>query len=153
MRQRGVRGRLGGIEGLGELLATRWGSLEADFDRYYHRDLTVEYERMSVRRMLALVNGLPLDSATLRDGKAWTQERELLAEVVEHVDYWGRAVATAAFVGASRSDRKRFLGSLKKPTRLQHPHRQINADAEQPAAPKQISSREEIAQFFNRLRR
>lgn len=42
------------------------------------------------RRILALVRGLPPDSATFRqDRPGWTQQDEWMAQLVESIDHWG----------------------------------------------------------------
>lgn len=46
---------------------------------------------LGVRRLWALVNGLPEDSATHRE--TWTLRDEVAAATVEIVDFWGRVGA------------------------------------------------------------
>ena len=48
-----------------------------------------------------LVHGLPPDAAVRREGKAWTQHDELLAQLIERSDVWGRWLA----VGQGRKAR------------------------------------------------
>ncbi len=97
-----------------------------------------------------LVQGLPLDAAVRRNGKQWTTERELAAEVVEHVDYWGHAMTIAACRLSGR-DRRRFFESLKKPTSVKH-HDRVSSDPGA-AEPERMSTRAEISAFFGRLSR
>lgn len=43
---------------------------------------------MSVRRLCALVRGLPPDSALHRNGAKWTTQHEIAALAVERADMW-----------------------------------------------------------------
>lgn len=57
--------------------------------RFYRLDLRVEYGGATVRRLLALIRGLPADSATWA-GDSWSTQDEMLAAAVELIDGWGR---------------------------------------------------------------
>lgn len=74
------------------LIVWAWGPLEADFWRYYRIDLTKEAmtNRLSWRRFLILLQGLPGDSAFAR----WINNREdrALAE-------WDESAVNAEFEG------------------------------------------------------
>jgi hypothetical protein len=63
--------------------------------RFYGLDLRREIETMGVRRLFALVQGLPLDAATWREERTWTQRDELAALQVELTDVWGRLIFSA----------------------------------------------------------
>jgi hypothetical protein len=47
----------------------------------------------TVRRLWALVNGLPADAATWRNGVLWTDRDYMLALLTELVDRWGNVNA------------------------------------------------------------
>ena len=90
------------------------------------------------RRILALIQGLPIDSATWRQDKpGWTNQDELAARAVEGVNHWG-------FITA------RLLGAKKPPLverSLTHPDRPTD-EAEKPEA----ASPAEVAKFFGQLK-
>lgn len=74
-------------------------AMEADFQRYYGLDLRAclwGETPMGVRRLCALIDHLPLDSALARDqardtlGSGWNMDTELLAKVAELVDTTNR---------------------------------------------------------------
>lgn len=88
---RPVRAEPGGIRGLAGVLADRWELVEADFQRFYGLDLRAEFARQPLRRVSALVSGLPADAVTWRqDG--WPVGDELLATLIEVTDSWSRAL-------------------------------------------------------------
>lgn len=67
--------------------------MEADFQRFYGLDLRYAVDE-GVRRIWALVRGLPREAVTWReDGAEWSHEVELAAAQVEVADRWGRAMA------------------------------------------------------------
>ncbi len=69
MAHEDVRGT-GGIIGLGRLIRDRWSPLEADFARYYQIHLGQACfgpQPIGTRRLLTLIDGLPPDSAFVRD--------------------------------------------------------------------------------------
>lgn len=71
-----------------------------------------------LRRLNALVNGLPLEAAAFREDKpSWTQRDELLATVIEVVDAWGRQTVSAV-VSVQGGKVK-----LPEPLRIEHPDR------------------------------
>lgn len=74
-----------------------FGAVEADFQSYYGldlRDVLWGEHPMGVRRIVALVNGLPMQGAVFRDaamhGKYWTTTEELLATLIEVTDLTNR---------------------------------------------------------------
>lgn len=81
---------------------------------------------MGVRRLLALIDGLPPDSAVGRDGKAWTRQDEIAATAVERSELWSGI--QAQMWGAKARDLPPTIG-------FQHPDRKEAA-----AAPKKVSS-------------
>jgi hypothetical protein len=133
-----LRRDAGGTRSLGELLATRWGLLEADLLRYYRLDLRFEFESIGCRRLWALVAGLPSDAAVRRDGKVWTTREELAASHIELEHGLLRTIAEALGV--------KFKGPPMKP--IQHPDRLTAEDT-----PKRMSTRDEIQAFMSRLRK
>jgi hypothetical protein len=66
------------------------------------------------RRLWALVNGLPADAATWRNGVLWTDSDYMLALVAELVDGWG--AANARVHGVKQN-------SLPKPLEITRPQR------------------------------
>lgn len=92
-----------------------------------------------MRRLWALVQGLPRDAAVWReDIGGWSMQDELAAAQVEVTDQWGRILAQAW--GVKRQ-------ALPEPVRLDHPDRRRAA-----AAPKGkvIRSIDELAAWFGR---
>lgn len=81
-------------------------------------DLRVEVDRLGVRRLWALVNGLPRDAAVWREETQWSWERELAAALIEVHDMWGRNLALLS--GAKKK-------SLPKPIRVPRPGREHEA--------------------------
>lgn len=68
------------------------------------------------------MQGLPRDAAAWReDVKAWTQEHELLATVLENQDGWARLIhrALLGIGGVKPAD----LPKYGEPLRLEHPDR------------------------------
>jgi len=71
-----------------------FGAVEADFQSHYGMDLREVLwgdRAPGVRRVLALVNGLPTTGAVFRevafDGKSWSMTDELLATLIEITDF------------------------------------------------------------------
>jgi hypothetical protein len=56
----------GGIGSLGATLNQYWDAVEADFERYYQRDLRYAIKDLGARRLYALVKNLPPDAALWR---------------------------------------------------------------------------------------
>jgi len=90
---------------------------------------------MGVRRLLALVRGLPPDSATWRQEHGWGHQEELLASLLELTDAWGRALA-------------QLLGGRVqgKPLRIQRPGEQ--REQAEPESPPVETDPNAIARFF-----
>lgn len=128
----------GGIRSLGDLLATRWGLLEADLLRYYRLDLRFEFDCIGCRRLWVLVAGLPSDAAVRREGKMWTTREELAARHIELERGLLRTIAQALGV--------KFTGPPPEPIR--HPDRPTAENAQ-----RRMSTRSEIQGFMARLRR
>lgn len=87
-----------------EFVAENIDELEADFQREYGidlRDALFGENAIGVRRLSALINGLPADSATMRKvtsgGQQWGQVEELLATLCELVDLTNRMLYAANF--------------------------------------------------------
>lgn len=89
---------------------------------------------MGVRRLFALVDGLPLDSAVARDGKAWTRQDEIAATAVERSQEWF-GVLTQLW-GAKPRD-------LPLQITFQHPDRKTAAEA-----PQNVSSDPAVIRAF-----
>lgn len=77
-------------------------AVEADFQSHYGldlRELLWGPSPCGVRRVLALVNGLPPDGATVRysvyHGQQWSVTDELLAALIEEIDYGNRLYFSA----------------------------------------------------------
>lgn len=119
------------------MLTERWALVEADFQRYYRLDLRRELNATGVRRLLALIEGLPVDAAVWREDKpGWTQADELAALQIEMADMWGRILAMC--LGAKS-------GKLPKPPQLTHPDRVRLKEK-----PRVTTDQAEIAAFFSR---
>jgi hypothetical protein len=89
-----------------------------------------------VRRLCALVEGLPPDAAIERiDGQQWTVSDELLALVAERVDAWGLLNARVG------TDKKFHRYLPDEPLRISRPGKQETAD-------RVITDSREIARFF-----
>jgi len=104
---RGLRVHIaGGIAGLAQLVAERWDPIEADFQRYYTKSLPEacyghrgsgeagHSGRFSLRRIKALIAGLPQDSALARaldpELVGWSPIEDLLSLLIEVVDRGNR---------------------------------------------------------------
>jgi hypothetical protein len=78
-------------------MSEHFEAVEADFQRYYGLDLREVLwgeARSGVRRILSLVNGLPMEGATFRatvtKGRSWSTTDELLATLIELTDFTNR---------------------------------------------------------------
>jgi len=79
---------------------------------------------MGVRRMWALITGLPADSATWRgDAPKWTQQDELAASLVEMLDLTGRRLMAWTGVLLVLSQKGGKLPVLPKPVEMDLPNR------------------------------
>lgn len=91
------------------------------------------------RRLLALINGLPVEAAVWRQDKpSWNQDHELLASLIETIDRWGR-IQTDLACGKKVQ--------VPAPVRVTHPDRPEPAA---PPKPKVTTDIAEIAAFFQR---
>jgi hypothetical protein len=111
--------------------------VEADFQRFYQINLTDEFERIELRRLMALVNGLPRDAATWREereeAERWTQTDELLAVMIEVTDMWSHLIFKAAG------------GKLRKP----HKPIQVRRPWERERNRISLSDQDAIKRFFS----
>ena len=86
-----------------EFVADNFDELEADFQREYGIDLREALygePRIGGRRLTALVNGLSLNSATMRKANSdWGTVEELLATLCELMDLNNRMYYQAHFEG------------------------------------------------------
>jgi len=90
-----------------QFVADNFDELEADFQREYGIDLREALygeDRIGGRRLTALINGLSLDSATMRKvnsgGDEWGNTEELLATLIEIIDLSNRMFFQANFEGS-----------------------------------------------------
>lgn len=104
-------------------------------------DLRFEYPGIPCRRLWALIDGLPPTAAVRRDGRVWLTEHELAARHMEQSTGLLRLIAQSLGV--------KFQGPGPEP--VKHPDR-TTAPAPDRAKPK-MSTREEIAAFFDRVTR
>jgi hypothetical protein len=88
-------------------------AVEADFQSHYGIDLRDALwgpRPIGVRRLLSLINGLPIRGAMHReissDGRDWSSIEELLATVIELLDF---------------GNRMRFAASVKQGTEIWEP--------------------------------
>jgi hypothetical protein len=114
-------------------LQTRWGAIEADFQRYYGIDLRVEFSDTPLRRLWVLLDGLPNDAAVWRKEFAWSVQDEMKATQLEQADMWFRNVC--ALLGAKRSSLPRALN--------------IPRPGDKPAEAKKLNV-SDVSQFFTR---
>lgn len=66
--------------------------VEADFVRFYDRDLTLVVRDDGLRRLMVLIEGLPRDACVWREEMSWTNRDEMQALGLELLDLWGRAI-------------------------------------------------------------
>lgn len=132
----------------------RYGAvLEGDFQRYYGIDLAEAVSpgegQLTTRRLLALIYGLPAESATVReltDGQAgWTSTDELLLHLVNLVQLW-RHEWTLAHV--SETD----AASIPEPVLLTRPWEPDGQPGPvavaAPPEPDHFATHDEMAAFF-----
>jgi hypothetical protein len=97
----------------------------------YDFDLVGEWETVTARRLWVLIQGLPNDSALWREENRWTQQDELLAELLEMTDIASRRTVMA------------LGGEVKgKPIQIERP------SEEKSVKPKITSDSREIAAWF-----
>lgn len=143
--QRCLRHDGGGIYGLIQLLAERWGLAEADFARYYGHDLRQLINTTGARRIWALVRGLPRDAALWReDVPGWTQAHELQAAQIEVTDAWLRAIWQVLYV---QTFRKRPPNV--RPVRIEHEDRRAAPATRRPVE----RNPQAIKRFFDQFAR
>lgn len=118
----GLRDELGKALSLGKVLTQRWDLVEADFQHHYGLDLREEVEG-PLRRLNALIAGLPPDSATWRED-AWPPLLELIALQIERSDAWFRALLSAL----TGQKRYRVPGELQIERPGRAPDKQITTD-------------------------
>lgn len=113
--------------------------------RYYGLDLIDVIDNDGCRRLWALVEGLPYDSATWREDNEWTNTDELLAANLELSDAWSRLLFRA--LGGK-------LQSGSKPIQVQRPgsaqRSQSSSTGETNGKPPIEKDRRKIAQWFMR---
>lgn len=92
----------GGIAGLAQVLKEDFEALEADFKRYYGEDLRMlcwGVNPWGVRRLLAHIKGLPIDSAWARTRQGefagWSNDTEMLATTVDMLQQLLRVTVAA----------------------------------------------------------
>lgn len=117
-------------------------AVEADFQAHYGVDLRDALwgpRPVGVRRLLSLINGLPLRGAVHReaatDGRDWGTVEELLATVVELLDFGNRI---------------RFASGARQGTKIWDPievRRPYDAEKKAPEPPKKASMAE-LARAF-----
>jgi hypothetical protein len=100
-------------------------------------DLRIGAEDCGLRRLWALVQGLPTTAAVWREQTRWTQQHELTVALIHIVDMWGRI--NAQLQGAKPS-------KLPKPPQIERP-------GEEKPMRKKANDANELAAFFNRLER
>lgn len=91
-----------------------------------------------MRRLCALIEGLPPDAALWRRGRIWTDREELLAGQIESADSWFRILARGfGYKG----------NELPKPPQITHPDRH----RAEPVKRKPEQDPGAIRRFFDRL--
>lgn len=94
--------------------------------RFYGLDLREAYQTESVRRVWALVTGLPAESATWV-ADAWTHQDEMLASAVELIDGWGRLHWVALGGDPRKVDDAREYGlTVTRPTPPEPDHEVVH---------------------------
>jgi len=127
---------LGALLGVVELLNEQFDTIEADFQRFYGLDLGEACwgdNHVGVRRLMALIRGLPPESTLSRvTGDWWTEGHELTASLVELTHAVAQASQLSAQTGwAQVAGKKQF----PKPDPLKIPRpgdSDVQVDAELP---------------------
>jgi len=116
-------------------------AVEADFQSHYGLDLRQVCwgpGALGVRRIRALVRGLPIDGVTVREtelhGKPWSITDELLATLIELIDHGNRMYYSAHAKNPS---------GVWKPLKITRP---IEEEDQPPE--RKISTVEDIKRFF-----
>jgi len=118
----------------------------------YGIDLTAEWGTLGVRRLWALVNGLPQDAPLWRDerieAESWTRQDELLAQQNEILGGW----LSAIFAQLRGEKRIKVPGeiSYERPDHIQKAQAEAAAQAKQSKRVTSLENMREIAQFFGR---
>lgn len=138
--------------GVVTLLREHWDELDADFQRFYALDLGAACfgpDHAGLRRIYALITGLPQDSALARSmGWAWTEDSEMTATLVELVH--DQASSARAMVNALSGKRK--WNGPPKPLRWPRPTPTVAPRRPEPAAPAPLD-RASIRQMLTTPRR
>jgi hypothetical protein len=74
------------VIGLGQILESHWDPVEADFLRYYGKDLRQMAQRAGPRRLWVLIDALPPDSAL---GRAMNQKPEVVTDSAQIAAWFG----------------------------------------------------------------
>lgn len=134
-------------------MSEHFGAVEADFQAHYGLDLRAVLwgtRPVGVRRLLALVDGLPTTGAMFRQvafgGQAWSMTDELLAALVELTDFGNRLTFQ---VNAKKGSR------AWKPVTIHRPRRVDAPAATERAAPtngerRKPSTKDEVKDFFGK---
>lgn len=128
-----------------DALRRYWDDLDADFLRFYGRDLVEACwgpKQMGVRRLGALIARLPAESAFQKAvmGGAWSEMHEMVAALLELTHY---GAAASGQVAAAHSKGQKFKGPDPKDLRIPRPRVMRPANE-----PKQARSREELRSLF-----
>jgi len=103
-----------------------------------------------VRRLHALIAGLPPDAAIHRDGELWTTQSNLAASTLELIDRWGRtnaALLISQINWKQDSYRRDALKNLGEQLRIPRP----GAELAEPTKP--TSDEAVIRQWFAKIGR
>jgi hypothetical protein len=74
------------VIGLGQILEQHWDPVEADFLRYYGKDLRRTAQRAGPRRLWVLIDQLPPDSAL---GRAMNLKPQVVSDTDEIAAWFG----------------------------------------------------------------
>lgn len=97
----------------------------------------MEVQSAGVRRLWALIDGLPPDSALRRQGRMWTQAHELAALFIERQEHWGSSLVQMS--GRVLKD------GAKPPPGIQITHKDR---PERDVQKKKVASLDEVARMF-----
>jgi hypothetical protein len=85
-----LRSRSGKLASLGRIISDHYSSLEADWQRFYQRDLAKDLwgiEPLGTRKIANLIKWLPPEAAIWRSNEtAWDTQTELQATTIEILD-------------------------------------------------------------------
>jgi hypothetical protein len=113
---RRIRADRGGIRSLGRIVDERWNAVEADFQRFYGLDLRTNIVDAGVRRIWALVEGLPPDAAVWREDSPFVTRdpASLLGLLVEEVGRWSLLNIAALRGGRIDQDNLKLMEIRKR---------------------------------------